>query len=76
MEEEALFDILDFNLANGSHPSPEETDLVGNLSELYIFPPEKEGSPFADCASIVLKSDLKVSGLQRAILNFTPGPQG
>jgi len=30
-----------------------------NYSE-YIVPPEKEGSPFEDCASIVLKSDLKV----------------
>ncbi len=31
-----------------------------NYSE-YIVPPEKEGSPYAACASIVLKSDLKVT---------------
>ena len=33
---------------------------ANNYSE-YIVPPEKEGSPYAACASIVFKSDLKVS---------------
>jgi len=62
MEEESIFDILDlhptmtnvsFNLTDDSDPA------AGNFSE-FIFPPEKEGSPYIECASIVWKSDLKV----------------
>ena len=60
MEEESLLDILDFHPINGSHHAIDDLDLSGNSSE-FIFPPEKEGSAFAACASIVLKSDLKVS---------------
>ncbi len=64
MEEDSIFDILDlrpamnninvtFNLTNDLDPA------AGNFSE-FIFPPEKEGSPYLECASIVWKSDLKV----------------
>jgi hypothetical protein len=62
MEEDDIFDILDFhpkNSSGSSHLSSENSSFFANESE-YIFPPEKEGSPFVDCASIVLKSDLKV----------------
>ena len=36
-----------------------ESGKAENESE-YMFEPEKEGSPFAECVSILLKSDIKV----------------
>ena len=45
-----------YSLQNNSES---ENSLSFNYSE-YIVPPEKEGSPFAACASILFKSDLKV----------------
>jgi hypothetical protein len=48
-----------FHLFNGTSKIRDQ-GLELNFSE-YIVPPEKEGSPYGDCASIVLKSDLKVS---------------
>ena len=47
------------NLSNSSN---DNISVPFNYSE-YIVPPEKEGSPYAACASIVLKSDLKVCGM-------------
>jgi len=48
------------NLSN----SNDNISVPFNYSE-YIVPPEKEGSPYAACASIVLKSDLKVTNKSR-----------
>ena len=40
--------------------APAGVNVSSNYSE-YIVPPEKEGSPYASCASILFKSDLKVT---------------
>ena len=63
MDEDSIFDILDFRPAKNSNATFNLTDdsdpAAGNFSD-FIFPPEKEGSPYLECASIVWKSDLKV----------------
>lgn len=51
-----------FHLLNGTTKIKDQ-GVELNFSE-YIVPPEKEGSPYGDCASIVLKSDLKVRWLR------------
>ena len=48
-----------YNSLHNNNNSESENSLSFNYSE-YIVPPEKEGSPFAACASILFKSDLKV----------------
>ena len=48
-----------FSLNANNSKSENDNGLSLNYSE-YIVPPEKDGSPFVACASILFKSDLKV----------------
>ena len=66
MEDDTVLSILEFLPKNDASSSSNNnfnfsngTEKIGNFS-IYIFPPENEGSPFEDCASIILKSDLQV----------------
>jgi hypothetical protein len=56
-----------YNNNNSSNIS-NNSNISFNFSE-YIVPPEKEGSPFAACASIVFKSDLKVKKISTVARN-------
>ena len=64
MEDDTVLSILEFlpksdAASNNNFNFSNGTEKIGNFS-IYIFPPENEGSPFEDCASIILKSDLQV----------------